>query len=123
MNFDWHDKTILIVEDDQTSNEFFHEVLNVTKAKVKIATNGKEAIDFFKNNKVDLVLLDIQLPGISGIEVLKEIKKINKNIPIIAETAYALTGDKEKYISLGFNDYIAKPILPIQLLEIISKYL
>lgn len=123
MNFDWHNKTILIVEDDPISNEFFQEVLNITKAKVKFATNGKDAIDFFKDNKIDLVLLDIQLPGISGIEILKEIKKINKNIPIIAETAYALTGDKEKYISLGFDDYIAKPILPVQLLEIISKYL
>lgn len=123
MSFDWHDKTILIVEDDHTSNEFFQEVLNITKAKVKFATNGKDAIDIFKNNKIDLVLLDIQLPGISGIEILKEIKKINKNIPIIAETAYALTGDKEKYISLGFDDYIAKPILPVQLLEIIAKYL
>jgi len=123
MNFEWQNKTILIVEDDYTSNEFFREVLSLTGARIKFAINSKEALEIFKNEKIDIVLLDIQLPGISGIEILKEIKKINNKIPVIAETAYALTGDREKYISLGFDDYIAKPILPVQLLEIISNYI
>jgi len=123
MKYDWHNKTILIIEDDATSNEFFREVFNPTGAKVILSTNGKEGIDIFKNNKIDIVLLDIQLPGINGIDVLKAIKIINNKIPIIAETAYALNGDREKLISIGFDEFIAKPILPNDLLKIVAKFL
>ncbi len=122
MEYNWHNKSILIVEDDSTSNEFFYEVLTPTKAKLYFAFNGYDAINIFKNKKIDLVLLDIQLPSISGTVVLNELKKINSKIPIIAETAYALTGDREKYLKSGFDEYISKPILPNELLNLINKF-
>ncbi|MCD4760340.1 response regulator, partial [bacterium] len=73
--------------------------------------------------EIDLVLMDIQLPDISGYEVTKQLKIINKDIPVIAQTAFALEGDKEKSLEAGCDDYITKPIKAKKLLSLIDKYL
>jgi CheY-like chemotaxis protein len=120
----WSGKTILIVEDDDVSNEFFEEVLKSTEARLLFAREGKTAIQMCKENPdIDVILMDIQLPVMDGQEAAEEIRKINSAITIIAQTAYAMSDDREKYLSAGFDDYISKPITPSGLLELIDKYI
>jgi CheY-like chemotaxis protein len=120
----WVNKTILIVEDDEVSNEFFEEVLKPTEAKLLFAKEGKTAIQMCKDNPdIDIILMDIQLPVMDGQEAADEIRKINRDIIMIAQTAYAMSDDREKYLSSGFDDYISKPITPSALLELIDKYI
>lgn len=109
--YNWPDKNILIVEDDKLNYEYLKEILSDTNAKILQAKDGQSAIELCRDNKnIDLVLMDIQLPGIDGNTAIKEIKKINNNLPIIAQTAYALEEEKNKILESGCNDYIAKPI-------------
>jgi CheY-like chemotaxis protein len=75
------------------------------------------------NNSIELILMDIKMPIMNGFEATKEIRKTNKSIPIIAQTAYAMEGDKQKALDIGCNDYIAKPIVETLLAEIMKKYL
>ena len=120
----WANKKILIVEDDDISNEFFEEVLKPTKAKLLFAKEGKTAIQMCKDNPdIDIILMDIQLPVMDGQEAADEIRKINRDIIMIAQTAYAMPDDRERYLSAGFDDYISKPITPTGLLELIEKYM
>ncbi len=120
----WPDKKILIVEDDDVSNEFFEEVLKPTKVKLLFAKEGQTAIQVCRDNPdIDIILMDIQLPVMDGQEAADEIRKINRDIIIIAQTAYAMSDDREKYISAGFDDYISKPITPSGLLELLDKYI
>jgi len=120
----WVNKKILIVEDDEISKEFFDEVLKPTGAILLFAKEGKAAIEICKTNPdINIILMDIQLPVMDGQQAADEIRKINKNIVIIAQTAYAMSDDRQKYLSSGFDDYISKPINPNGLLEMIDKYL
>ena len=120
--FDWSSKKILIVEDDVFSAEYLIEVLSETNVKTIVSKNGLEAVEIVKNTpELSLILMDIQLPGISGDKATKEIRKFNKDIPIIAQTAHAMSNDKEKYLKAGCNDYIAKPILMTDLFLKLKK--
>jgi len=108
---DWSDKTILIVEDEEINRFFFKTALKVTNVNLEFATNGFEGIEMAINNdRIDCILMDIRMPVIDGYEAMKQIKVINNKIPIIAVTAYAQKDDKEKMLSSGFDDYLAKPI-------------
>jgi CheY-like chemotaxis protein len=123
-NFDWSSKKILIVEDDVFSAEYLIEVLSETDAETIVSKNGLEAVDIVKNNPdISLVLMDIQLPGLSGEKATIEIRKFNKDIPIIAQTAHAMSNDREKYLKAGCNDYISKPILMSDLFLKLKKYM
>jgi CheY-like chemotaxis protein/two-component sensor histidine kinase len=115
-------RKILIVEDDVTSrdviNLFLKNIYNV-----EFAGNGETALKLVQDNKYDLILMDINLGlGISGIEVTNHIRSIEhyKNVPIIAATAFAMLGDREKFLARGFNHYISKPYLKKQLLKLIA---
>jgi CheY-like chemotaxis protein len=120
----FEDKTILIVEDVETSIKFFEAALKGTKAKLLYAETGEEAIKLFDENPdISLVLLDLNLPEISGFEVLKYIRKKNNNIPVIVQSAYILSGEKEQSMKLGANYFLEKPIRLDVLLETISNYL
>lgn len=120
----WADKTVLIAEDEDSNFEFLKYALSRTKIKVLWAKDGKEAVDFFENEKViDLILMDIKMPIMNGLEASAHIKQKNKNIPIIAQTAYVMTDDKQKFIAAGCDDYLGKPINPKLLIETIHKYL
>ena len=116
-------KTILLVEDDDTSYEFLKIILsNLGVNKVVWAKDGEEAIKQCKENTaINLVLMDVNLPAIDGYEATKVIKAFRPNLPIIAQTAYALTGDREKSLAAGCDDYITKPIKKEQLLEKMEK--
>ena len=119
----WEDKTVMIVEDDEISTELLCEILEETDVTVISVQEGNTAIEICKNRNVDIVLMDIQLPGMSGYTASIEIKKISKEIIIIAQTAFAMAGDREKYLKLGFDNYIAKPIIPRELIGLLSEYL
>ncbi|MCD4834143.1 MAG: PAS domain S-box protein [Bacteroidales bacterium] len=121
---DWSKIKILIVEDDPYSIEYLTEVLSETKVHIEIAKNGNDALKKAKENSdLDLILMDIQLPGISGDEVTTLIREFNQNIPIIAQTAHAMVNDKKNYIKAGCTDYISKPILIDELFSVLCKYI
>ncbi len=117
-------KTVLIVEDDPISRSFFQDLLEETDATIRTAENGENALKYLKGNPApDMVLLDIQMPGISGYEVVKEIRKKYKDLPVVAQTAHALSSEKKKIAEAGFDDYITKPIDIKLLFSTLSKYL
>lgn len=102
---------ILIVEDEKMSSLYLEKILASDKIKILIAGNGESGIEIFeKHPEIDLVLLDIKLPGITGFEVIKQIKKLRPEVPVIAQTAFAMLGDEKKFLNAGFDDYISKPI-------------
>lgn len=103
---------ILIVEDNPVNMELFQDLLEMDGFVVKKAINGLEAIDRAKEELPDLILMDIQIPEMDGWEAIKILKEMSEtqNIPIIALTAHAMEGDKEKAMTLGCHSYISKPI-------------
>ena len=104
-------KTVLIAEDDETSFSYLDALLT-SKGMTCIRVNdGAEAVAYCKeNNKIDLLLMDINMPNMNGILATEQIKKIRPEIPIIAQTAFAIEGDKEKILAAGCDNYISKPI-------------
>ncbi|WP_010663582.1 response regulator [Marinilabilia salmonicolor] len=123
LNQDWGDKVILVVEDVDTNKIFFDAALRRTSAKILWAKDGQQAIDLFKENNVDLVLMDLQLPVMDGYTATREIKKINPDIPVIAQTAHVMSGEREKCMEAGCDDYLAKPIRLQILIETLSRFL
>ena len=108
---DWSGKKILVVEDDTNNYLFLEQLLKKTNAQIEHATDGKEAVNFVKNNsKIDVVLMDIQMPVMDGYEATRKIREFNKDLPILAQTANAMVEDKSKSLDAGCNDYVAKPV-------------
>ncbi len=120
--FNWADKTVLIVEDEEINYIFFEEALIDTGINMLWAKNGKEAVDIFIDQDIDLVLMDIKMPEMNGYDACDQIKEMNPDVPVLAQTAYALAGEKEQILESGFDDYIAKPIKQKALLVFLSKY-
>ncbi|GGK54013.1 MULTISPECIES: PAS domain-containing hybrid sensor histidine kinase/response regulator [Flavobacteriaceae] len=115
---------ILIADDDESSEIFLSIALEEFAKEIIIAKNGLEAVKICRDNPdIDLVFMDIQMPKMDGYEATKQIRKFNTQVSIIAQTAYALTGDREKAMEVGCNDYISKPIKIDVLHELISLYL
>ncbi len=117
--------SILLVEDDETSISLT-EIYLKNNYELESIKSGKDAVDRCKSKKFDLILMDINLgSGISGLEALMEIRNIAdyKNTPIIAFTAFAMRGDKEKFISAGCTHYLSKPFTKTQLIDIIKEAL
>lgn len=120
----WKNKKILIVEDVEESVMLLTEMLEPTNALVIIARNGKEAIDICLNDKdIDIVLMDLQLPILDGYKATHEIKRTRPLLPIIAQTANAMSDDREKALDAGCDDYIAKPIRYDELIFTLGKFL
>lgn len=124
-NYQWGGKKILIIEDQTINIEYFVEILEPTNAELIIAKNGSEAINYFTkySDNIDIVLLDINLPDISGFELIKKFISIEPDIKIIAQTAYCNDEDKQNCYDLGCIDYISKPIRETLLLQKIDTYL
>jgi signal transduction histidine kinase len=111
ISYNWKDKVILIVEDDEVNAQFLEAVLDQTQVQTLYAYNGLQAIELCKSiNKIDLVLMDIKMPEMSGYDACKKIKAFRPGLPMIAQTAFAESVDRRKCLSLGFDDYISKPI-------------
>ncbi|MFP4605677.1 MAG: PAS domain S-box protein [Bacteroidales bacterium] len=110
MSYNWENIQILVVEDDMLSSKFLEAILEDTGASIVFTKDGNDALEEVKKNKVDIVLMDIQLPGMSGNETTRQIKEINMNIPVVAQTAHAMSEDKSKSMDAGCDDYLTKPI-------------
>ena len=120
----WPGKTILLVEDDPSNLTLLNEILKPTRADILLVVDGRQAVDIvFSGKKIDLIIMDIKLPGFDGYEATRQIRERFRELPIIAHTAYAMAGDKERSIDAGCSAYIAKPTNRKQFLNMISKFL
>ena len=112
---------ILLAEDNPINSQYIKTVLKDMGHVVSVAENGKVALDILKANNFDLVLMDIQMPVMNGVAVLNVIREMEqlsgKHLTVIALTAYALIGDKEKYLSMGFDGYLSKPFKTNELID------
>lgn len=114
---------ILIAEDEEFADEYLTIILRNFSSKIHHAKTGKETIELCrKNPDLDLILMDIKMPIMDGYEATRQIREFNKDVIIIAQTAYALSGDQEKAIEAGCNDYISKPIDKDELMEMIKGF-
>jgi CheY-like chemotaxis protein len=119
------DVPILVAEDDETNFYYLNALLNKeSNVKILHAVNGREAIDFFKaNREIKLILMDMKMPEIDGFEATRQIKLIDSNVHIIAITAYAMSGDEERVLASGCDDYLSKPINKKSLFEKIAAFI
>jgi two-component system cell cycle response regulator DivK len=117
-------KTVLIVEDNELNMKLFHDLLQANGFETIETRNGIEALDLARKHKPDLILMDIQLPEVSGLEVTKWIKEDDelKAIPVIAVTAFAMTGDEERIREGGCEAYLSKPISVAKFLETVRHF-
>ena len=118
-------KTVLVVEDNELNMKLFHDLLEGIGYKTVETRNGLEAIDLARKHKPDLILMDIQLPEVSGLEVTKWIKEDDalRHIPVIAVTAFAMKGDEERIRQGGCEAYMSKPISVGRFIETVKAYL
>jgi CheY-like chemotaxis protein len=114
---------ILIAEDDEVSAMLLTINVKEFQEQVFRAKTGIEAIDIcYKNPDIDLILMDIQMPGLNGDEAARKIREFNKDVIIIAQTGIALPNNKEKLIEAGCNNYLAKPVNRLELVTLIESY-
>lgn len=119
---DWRDKTILIGEDEMVNLKLLEMILLKTQVKILHGNNGLEVLNIFNSNPdISLILMDIKMPVMDGIEATMEIRKRNKEIPIIAQTAYAIEDEKMRCLRAGFNGYLTKPINRKNLIALIQS--
>ena len=118
-------KRVMIVEDNELNMKLFRDLIEAAGYDTIQTRNGLEALDLAREHRPDLILMDIQLPEVSGLEVTKWLKEDDElhTIPIIAVTAQAMSGDEEKALEAGCNDYLSKPIDEDLLMEKIQKLL
>ena len=119
----WQGKWILIVEDEEHNYTYIHEILKRTKVGMIRAESGSDAIRLFTENKIDLILMDIKLPDMDGYKTTQEIKKLDPNVPVVAQTAYAMVQEREKCLQAGCDDYISKPYDPDKLIGLLGRYI
>jgi len=124
MQKDYTGKTILIAEDEDSNFDFMKILFTRMNIRVLWAKNGREAVDLCKTDpSINLVLMDIKMPLLDGYEATKLIKNKRPELPIIAQTAYAMTSDKLEAEKAGCDGYLSKPVKIYQLTEILKKYL
>ena len=122
--YTWEGKTILIVEDNETSNIYFEAALRKTKASLVWAKNGLDAVEIVKKTEqLDLILMDINMPKMDGIEATRIIKETRPEIIIIVQTAFILSGEERMCQEAGCDEFITKPIRLKYLLDTINRYL
>ena len=118
-------QTVLVVEDNELNMKLFHDLLEAHGYGILQTKDGMEALQIARDHQPDLILMDIQLPEVSGLEVTKWIKEDDnlKSIPVIAVTAFAMKGDEEKIREGGCEAYIAKPISVANFLQTVQRFL
>jgi signal transduction histidine kinase len=122
--YNWSNKLILIAEDELTNYKYVEKLLAKTNIRLLWAKNGAESCEIIKRNtNINLVLMDIRMPVMDGYEATRKIKEMNLNIPIIAQTAYALDYEREEILRAGCDNYISKPFSEADLLTLIDSYI
>ena len=118
-------KTVLIVEDNELNMKLFNDLLEAHGYHTIQTRSGNEALDLARQHKINLILMDIQLPGVSGLEVIRWLKddETLRAIPVVAITAFAMKGDEEKIRQGGCEAYVSKPISVPKFIETIKTYL
>lgn len=117
-------KTILVAEDNDLSYMYLEIVLNNAGYNVLHARNGQEAVDLcVEYPEICLALIDIKMPIMNGLDAAIKIKKLRADLPVVAQTAYALLSDKKLFDNYGFDEYITKPIRKDYLIEVVKKYI
>lgn len=119
------EKVILIVEDDSKNLKLLRDLLKVTGYTTLEATDGRQGVEIAKHKKPDLILMDIQMPVLDGLEATRILKSDSetKDIPIVALTAYAMKGDEQRMSEAGCNGYMAKPIDTREFIKMVAEYL
>ncbi len=114
---------ILIAEDDETSEQLLSRALNKVSKVIYKAKTGFEAVEIFRNNPdIDVIFMDLLMPGLNGFEATSQIRQLNKHVVIIAQTALGFSDDEQKAIEAGCNDYLVKPVKKDELITLIKKY-
>lgn len=118
-------KTVLVVEDNELNMKLFHDLLEAHGISTIETRSGKDVLELARAHKPDLILMDIQLPEVSGLDVTRWLKADDdlKAIPVIAVTAFAMKGDEQKIREGGCEDYISKPISVTHFMEVVHKHL
>ena len=115
---------ILIAEDEESNASYYKTIFNKSSLNYLLASNGKEAIELCQTHpEISIVLMDIKMPVMDGLTATRKIKELRKDLPIIGVTAFSMTGDKEKALEAGCDDYLSKPVKSDLLLSVISKHL
>ncbi|MCB9016732.1 MAG: response regulator [Lentimicrobiaceae bacterium] len=115
---------ILVAEDEESNFRYVEKLLKKAGFELLRANNGLEAVEYIElDANINLILMDIKMPVMNGVEATREIKKLKPSIPIIATTAFAIPGDREVFLKAGCDDYIPKPIKAAELIELIMKYI
>lgn len=118
----WKDRRILVVEDEQVNQVVLKALLRNTGVDLLNVTNGYDAITIVEKEPVDVVLLDIRLPGINGYETARRIRQFNKHIPIIGQSAFATAFEREQMLESGIDDFVLKPFRKRRLIQVLGKY-
>jgi CheY-like chemotaxis protein len=115
---------ILIVEDNEKNMKLFRDVLEATGYDTIEATTGEEAVELALSNTPALVLMDVQLPGIDGVEALARLRSDERteSVPVVALTAQAMYGDRERFLGVGFDGYLSKPVNVSELLVAVEEH-
>jgi len=117
-------KSVLVVEDNEKNMKLFRDVLQATGYRTLEASTGEDAVEIALAHAPALVLMDVQLPGIDGVETLTRLRRDGRtaSIPVLALTAQAMQGDRERFLETGFDGYLAKPVDVVELLRTVEEY-
>ena len=120
--YNWSNKKILVAEDEELNWLFIREMLRQTGATIQRAHHGREAVDLTREIFPDAILMDIKMPEMNGIEAVREIRGFNDTVPIIAQSAYVMTEEKEESLLVGCNHFVTKPLDRTTIMELIDSY-
>jgi two-component system cell cycle response regulator DivK len=115
---------VLVVEDNEKNMKLVRDVLRATGYTTLAATTGEDAVELAQAHEPALVLMDVQLPGIDGLEALRRLRqqKLTASIPVLAVTAQAMSGDRERFLEAGFDGYLSKPIDVAELIQVVQEH-
>jgi two-component system cell cycle response regulator DivK len=117
-------RQVLVVEDNEKNMKLFRDVLQATGYTTLGATTGEHAVELAQAHEPALVLMDVHLPGIDGLEALRRLRRdeLTASIPVLAVTAQAMSGDRERFLEAGFDGYLSKPIDVAELIQVVQEH-
>jgi CheY-like chemotaxis protein len=117
-------RQVLVVEDNEKNMKLVRDVLRATGYTTLGASTGEDAVELAQSHEPALVLMDVQLPGIDGLEALRRLRQdaLTASIPILAVTAQAMSGDRERFLAAGFDGYLSKPIDVAELIQVVQEH-